>query len=118
MGSIIRLICGKNITSHKNQNRKELNSKEKQEILPINSLLVSGGIDIRKNEKDLSNFPDIIVATPGRLVDCIKNSKGIDFSTVDIVVLDEADKLLELGFNEQIKNIMDSFDNDIQTILL
>ena len=42
----------------------------------------------------------MIVATPGRLIDHIKNTKGFSVEDIEVLVLDEADRLLEMGFNE------------------
>ena len=50
--------------------------------------------------------PDVVVATTGRLIDHLRNSKGFDLSHTEVLVLDEADKLVEMGFKEELLEIM------------
>lgn len=66
---------------------------------------VYGGTDIRKQMKDIKNGVNIIVATPGRLVDLI-NRRAVSLADVEYVVLDEADEMLNMGFKEDIDNIL------------
>ncbi len=66
---------------------------------------VYGGADIVAQMKRIKKGVDIVVATPGRLVDIIKR-KAVDFSEVDVVVLDEADEMLNMGFKEDIDTIL------------
>lgn len=61
---------------------------------------VFGGSSLLKQEKELKENPDIIVATPGRLIDLLLNSKNIYLNTIDTLILDEADKLMEMGFEQ------------------
>jgi ATP-dependent RNA helicase DDX27 len=75
-------------------------------FVPVTSALVVGGFDARDQRSDLSKTPDIIIATPGRLLDHVLNSQGVHLDQVDMVVLDEADRLLELGFKEAITEIL------------
>ena len=75
-------------------------------FVPITSSLVVGGFDSKDQKVDLSKSPDVIVATPGRLLDHILNTQGVHLDTVDMVVLDEADRLLEMGFKESITEIL------------
>jgi ATP-dependent RNA helicase DDX27 len=77
-------------------------------FVPITSALVVGGFDAREQKSDLTKAPDIIIATPGRLLDHILNSQGVHLDQVDMVVLDEADRLLELGFKDAITEILKS----------
>jgi ATP-dependent RNA helicase DDX54/DBP10 len=55
--------------------------------------------------------PDVIIATPGRLVHCIQET-GLQLNSVEIVVYDEADRLYELGFAEQIKLLTDKMQKN------
>ena len=71
---------------------QELNTYTK-----ISSCLIIGAVPITKQEAELRRYPDIIIATPGRLIDLIKNSQNFDLNDLEILVFDEADKLLELG---------------------
>ena len=75
-------------------------------FVPITSALVVGGFDSRDQKVNVTRCPDIIVATPGRILDHILNTQGIHLEHVDMVVLDEADRLLELGFRDAISEIM------------
>jgi ATP-dependent RNA helicase DDX27 len=75
-------------------------------FVPITSVLVVGGFDSRTQLSDLGKCPDVVIATPGRLLDHLLNSQGVHLESVDMVVLDEADRLLELGFNQAITEIM------------
>ena len=63
----------------------------------ISSCLIIGAVPAQKQEAELRRYPDIIIATPGRLIDLVKNSQNIDLNDLEILVFDEADKLLELG---------------------
>lgn len=51
---------------------------------------------------DLNKDPDFIVATTGRLLDHLHNTKGLSLEHVEVLVLDEADKLLEMGFKDEL----------------
>ncbi|MFT7343492.1 MAG: ATP-dependent RNA helicase DeaD [Lentimonas sp.] len=66
---------------------------------------VYGGTDIRKQMTDIKRGVSVIVATPGRLCDLIKR-KAIQLQNVDYVVLDEADEMLNMGFKEDIDDIL------------
>ena len=89
----------------------------------ISYCVVIGGSSTHKQEQELRNIPDIIIATPGRLIDIMMNSKSIVLSQIETLVLDEADKLLEMGFKEEIEQILklikqDSEIENRQTLLL
>ena len=70
------------------------------------ALIVGGAKDLRHQEALLRRRPDIVVATPGRFVDHPTNSAGVAFDDVEVCVLDEADRLLDLGFEDQLKEII------------
>ncbi|UKN03082.1 DEAD/DEAH box helicase [Paracrocinitomix mangrovi] len=72
---------------------------------------VYGGTDIRKQIKELERGAQIIVATPGRLVDLI-NRKKVRINDIDTVVLDEADEMLNMGFKEDIDTILKQTPKD------
>lgn len=55
-----------------------------------------GGMSVKVQEAELRARPDIVVATPGRLVDHVQNTHSFDLSTVEILIMDEADRLLEV----------------------
>lgn len=66
---------------------------------------VYGGEDIRKQLKELDRTPQIVVATPGRLIDLIERGK-IKLQNISYLVLDEADEMLNMGFKEDIETIL------------
>lgn len=72
----------------------------------VTYVTVVGGMDIENQTSKLKNQPDIIIATPGRLIDMIYNYKSIELTYINCLVLDEADKLLELGFKDAIIEIL------------
>jgi ATP-dependent RNA helicase RhlE len=71
---------------------------------------------MRAQLSSLRANPDIIVATPGRLIDHLQ-SRSIDLRTVDTLVLDEADRMLDMGFAPQIKTILKEVPAERQTML-
>jgi len=73
--------------------------------LRLQSTVVFGGVSIRPQISSLRAGLDILVATPGRLLD-LQNQGYIDLSHVEILVLDEADRMLDMGFIHDIKKIM------------
>lgn len=78
--------------------------------------VVYGGADIRRQIKLLKNPPQILVGTPGRLLDHI-NRKTVDLSKVKLLVLDEADEMLDMGFLDDIENIISNVPGQRQTLL-
>ena len=69
--------------------------------------LAVGGLDLREQQSQLRRTPpDILVATPGRLVDHIRNSPSFTLANVVMLILDEADRMLDDGFLEQMKDIL------------
>lgn len=59
-------------------------------------------------EAALRSMPDIVVATPGRMIDHIRNSMSVDLEDLAVLILDEADRLLELGFSSEIHELVSS----------
>lgn len=79
--------------------------------------LVMGGAN-RKTEADrLEKGVNILVATPGRLLDHIQNTRGFLFSNLQVLVIDEADRLLEEGFEEEMHQIVKALPKTRQTAL-
>ena len=70
------------------------------------ALIVGGAKDVRRQEALLRTRPDVVIGTPGRLVDHLTNSHGVHLDDVELVVLDEADRLLELGFEDEVKRVL------------
>ncbi len=82
----------------------------------VKTAVLIGGAPLRPQLMQLRANPDIIVATPGRLMDHLQNG-AVDLRTVDTVVLDEADRMLDMGFAPQIKQILRSVPSERQTLL-
>ena len=72
--------------------------------LPLRSTVIFGGVKINPQKDRLRQGVDILVATPGRLLDHI-GQKTVDLSRVEILVLDEADRMLDMGFIHDIQKI-------------
>jgi ATP-dependent RNA helicase RhlE len=84
--------------------------------LNINSTTIFGGVSQGKQVAALNRGIDIIVATPGRLLD-LMNQGIIDLSLVCIYVLDEADRMLDMGFIHDVRKITDRVPSNRQTLL-
>lgn len=82
----------------------------------VSSLCVYGGTPIFKNIKDLERGPDILVGTPGRIIDLLER-RSVSFESLGIVVLDEADQMLDRGFAEDVDHIMAQIPDTKQTML-
>ena len=81
----------------------------------IKCAILIGGAGYRSQENALRRGPDVIVATPGRLVDFMERGE-IDFSRLQTLVLDEADRMLDMGFLPAIKRIVKTLPVDRQTL--
>ncbi|KAK8861092.1 putative ATP-dependent RNA helicase ddx27 [Tritrichomonas musculus] len=93
--------------------------KELLRFTNLTALLLTGGIiNPKEEELKLLTFPDFIVATPGRLVDHIKNFKKLNLQTLEILVIDEADRLLDNGFQLQIEEIIKNLPEERQALLV
>ena len=84
--------------------------------LPIRSTVIFGGVKINPQISKLRQGVDILVATPGRLLDHV-NQKTIDLSQVEVLILDEADRMLDMGFIHDIRKILTLVAEDRQTLL-
>ncbi|GFY86254.1 DEA(D/H)-box RNA helicase family protein [Actinidia rufa] len=83
----------------------------------IRCCLVLGGLSTKTQEAALRSMPDIVVATPGRMIDHLRNSMSIDLDDLAVLILDEADRLLELGFNAEIRELVRLCPKRRQTML-
>ncbi|MEA2099338.1 MAG: DEAD/DEAH box helicase [Campylobacterota bacterium] len=84
--------------------------------LPYKSCVIFGGVKINPQVVKLRKGMDIVVATPGRLLDHI-SQKTIDLSKVDFLILDEADRMLDMGFVNDIKKVIAVLPKERQTLL-
>lgn len=84
--------------------------------LRFTSISLVGGMPYGPQIKNLSRPVDIVVATPGRLIDHIERDR-IDLSCVQMLVLDEADRMLDMGFVTEVNKIADTTAKDRQTLL-
>ncbi|KAF9527593.1 ATP-dependent RNA helicase drs1 [Crepidotus variabilis] len=79
--------------------------------------LLVGGLSLKSQEATLRTRPDIVIATPGRLIDHIRNSPSFNLDALDVLVLDEADRMLEDGFADELSEIIKSCPQSRQTML-
>ena len=84
--------------------------------LPLRSTAVFGGVNIRPQIENLRRGVDILVATPGRLQDHV-NQRTVDLSGVEILVLDEADRMLDMGFLPAIRKLLALLPKQRQNLL-
>lgn len=84
--------------------------------LPLKSLVVFGGVNINPQRMALRKPVDILIATPGRLLDLIQHNI-VRLKDIDILILDEADRMLDMGFILEIKNILKLLPKPRQSLL-
>lgn len=83
---------------------------------PYRCAVIFGGVGINPQLAAIRKGIDIVIATPGRLLD-IAGQKGIDFSKLECLILDEADRMLDMGFIHDIKKLMKLMPPKRQTLL-
>ncbi len=84
--------------------------------LDINSTVVFGGVGMNPQIDRIKRGVDVLVATPGRLLD-LQQQGFLDLSTVEILVLDEADRMLDMGFIHDVKKVLALVPKDKQSLL-
>jgi ATP-dependent RNA helicase RhlE len=82
----------------------------------VSATVIVGGADMQAQVRGLRQRPEILVATPGRLLDHMWNGTVL-FSSIKMLVLDEADRMLDMGFAPQINQILDALPEKRQTLL-
>lgn len=83
----------------------------------IRSCLVVGGLSTKAQESALRSRPDIVVATPGRMIDHLHNAQSVGLEDLAVLILDEADRLLELGFSSEVQELVKLCPKRRQTML-
>ena len=87
------------------------------EFTSIQTCLCVGGLSNKIQEAELRKKPDIVIATPGRLIDHIHNSKSFSLDAIEILIMDEADRMLEDGFAAELDEIIKNTPKKRQTML-
>ncbi|MCB1172407.1 MAG: DEAD/DEAH box helicase [Leptospiraceae bacterium] len=84
--------------------------------LNVGAAVVFGGVNINPQIKKLRQGVDVLVATPGRLLD-LYQQKAVHFKSLEVLILDEADRMLDMGFIHDIRKILARLPKDRQTLL-
>ena len=84
--------------------------------LQVRSTVILGGSPYGPQFRDLSRPIDLVVGTPGRLIDHLERG-SLDLSRVEVLILDEADRMLDMGFKEDVEKITSAAPKDRQTLL-
>jgi ATP-dependent RNA helicase RhlE len=92
------------------------NVKEYSEFLDINSTVIFGGVNANPQKRAIRAGVDILVATPGRLLD-LHQQKVLSLAKIEMLVLDEADRMLDMGFIRDIKKILSLMPKRKQSLL-
>ncbi len=83
----------------------------------LHAALITGGEDFGQQKKRLKRNPEIVVATPGRLLEHLEK-ESTDLGHLDILVLDEADRILDMGFRDDVLAIARACNDDRQSVML
>ncbi|XP_008776036.2 DEAD-box ATP-dependent RNA helicase 9-like isoform X2 [Phoenix dactylifera] len=90
--------------------------KEFRESAPLDTLCVYGGVSIQQQIRTLDYGVDVVVGTPGRIIDLLKRG-ALNLSEVQFVVLDEADQMLAVGFDEDVEIILEKLPSKRQSMM-
>jgi len=91
-------------------------SRKLASFTDITFALIVGGLSLREQEQVLKTRPDVVIATPGRFIDHFRNS-SFAVDAIEILVLDEADRMLEEGFADELNEILSTIPKSRQTML-
>lgn len=92
-------------------------AKKLASFTDIHIAVAAGGLPLKEQEMELKRRPDIVIATPGRLIDHLRNSVSFSLDSIEILVLDEADRMLDVGFSDELNEIINFCPKGRQTML-
>jgi superfamily II DNA/RNA helicase len=90
--------------------------KYSESLKKMKTACIYGGVPYHQQSRDLMRHPEIIIATPGRLIDYLNRGK-LSLKDIEMLILDEADRMLDMGFYEPVLEIIETMPSTRQTLL-